>query len=63
MKFCVRKGIGGTALNKRFVAMDSHKHCLPDLQITETALVPRSKINLYQTFGGVIYEKDCNLRV
>ena len=61
MKFCVQKGIGGTALNKQFVAMDSHKHCLPDLQITETALVPRSKINLYQTFGGVIYEKDYNL--
>ena len=28
MKFCVQKGIGGTALKKQFVAMDSHKHCL-----------------------------------
>ena len=61
MKFCDQKGIGGTALNKRFVAMDSHKHCLPDLQITETALVPLRKINLYPTFGDIIYKKDCNL--
>ena len=22
------KGVGGAALNKQFVAMDSHKHCL-----------------------------------
>ena len=22
------KGLGGAALNKQFVAMDSHKHCL-----------------------------------
>ena len=28
MKFCVQKGLGGAALNKQFVAMDSHKHCL-----------------------------------
>ena len=33
MKVCVQKGIGGTDLNKRFVAMESHKHCL---QITES---------------------------
>ena len=28
MKFCVQKGLGGNALNKQFVAVDSHKHCL-----------------------------------
>jgi len=27
----VFKGAWGAALNKRLVAMDSHKHCLPDL--------------------------------
>lgn len=29
MKFHVQKGIGDAALNKQFVAMDSHKYCLP----------------------------------
>lgn len=28
MKFCDQKGLGATALNKQFVAVDSHKHCL-----------------------------------
>lgn len=28
MKFCDQKGFGGAALNKQFVAVDSHKHCL-----------------------------------
>lgn len=45
MKFCVEKGLGGIALNKQFVAMDSHKHCLPVSKTTETALVPLRKIN------------------
>ena len=28
MKFCDQKGFGGATLNKQFVAVDSHKHCL-----------------------------------
>ena len=60
MKFCVQKGLGGTALNKQTagnVSVYKHSHCLPDLCVaihthclpvsktTETALVPLRKIN------------------
>ena len=60
MKFCVQKGLGGTALNKQTagnVSVYKHSQCLPDLCVaihthclpvsktTETALVPLRKIN------------------